>query len=150
MNTEIVRNPEEIASRINEEHSRAFGKAKDALSHARAAGELLIEAKSLLKHGEWGNWLAENVAFTKRTAQSYMRLARNWESLSKNETISDLGLVKTLSLLSDIPYIGDYVEALVPPLSPHRDYTTLPFGDSRYLVISPSLKKRRLIRGLNA
>jgi hypothetical protein len=140
MNVEIAKNPQEIAYRINEEHSRAFGKAKDALSHARAAGELLIEAKSLLKHGEWGNWLTENVAFTDRTAQSYMRLARNWESLSKNETISDLGLVKTLSLLSDIPKIGDYVEAWVPPLSPDRDYLTLPFGDSRCLVISPSLK----------
>jgi hypothetical protein len=38
------------------------------------AGELLIEAKSLLKHGEWGNWLTENASFTERTAQSYMRL----------------------------------------------------------------------------
>jgi len=140
MDTEIARNPQEIASRINEEHTRAFGKAKDALSHARTAGELLIEVKSLLKHGEWGNWLVENVAFTDRTAQSYMRLARNWESLSKNETISDLGLVKTLSLLSDVPKIGDYVEAWVPPLSPDRDYFTLPFGDGRCLVISPSLK----------
>ncbi len=130
----------EITTRINEEHSRAFSKARDALSHARNAGELLIEAKSLLKHGEWGNWLAENVAFTERTAQSYMRLARNWESLSKNETISDLGLVKTLSLLSDVPKIGDYVEAWVPPLSPDRDYMTCPWGDSRTLVISPSRK----------
>ena len=51
MNTEIARNPEEIASRINEEHARALGKAQDAMSHARAAGEPLIEAKSLLKHG---------------------------------------------------------------------------------------------------
>jgi hypothetical protein len=140
MTTEIARNPQEIASRINEEHTRAFEKAQDALSHARAAGELLIEAKGLLKHGEWGNWLVENVAFTERTAQSYMRLARNWEFLSKNETISDLGLVKTLSLLSDIPKVGDYVEAWVPPLSPDRDYFTLPFGDGRCLVISPSLK----------
>lgn len=129
----------EIASRINEEHSRAFSKAQDALSHARNAGELLIEAKSLLKHGEWGKWLAENVSFTDRTAQSYMRLARNWESLAKNEMISDLGLVKTLSLLSGAPKIGDYVEAWVPPLFPDRDYLTCPFGDSRCLTISPSL-----------
>jgi hypothetical protein len=140
MATEIARNHEEIASKINEEHTRAFGKAQDALNHARAAGELLIEAKSLLKHGEWGNWLAENVAFTERTAQSYMKLARNWDSLSKNETISDLGLVKTLSLISDVPKVGDYVEAWVPPLSPDRDYFTLPFEDGRCLVISPSLK----------
>ena len=64
----------EIATRINEEHSRAFSKAQGALSHARNAGELLIEAKSLLKHGEWGNWLAENVSFSESTAQNYMRL----------------------------------------------------------------------------
>jgi hypothetical protein len=59
MNTEIARNPQEIASRINEEHARAFGKAQDALSHARAAGELLIEAKSLLKHVD--TWLAKSL-----------------------------------------------------------------------------------------
>jgi len=31
MNTEIARNPEEIASKINEEHATAFEKAQDAL-----------------------------------------------------------------------------------------------------------------------
>ena len=59
MTTEITQNPQEIASRINEEHARAFMKARDALSHARAAGEPLIETISLLKNGD--TWLAKNL-----------------------------------------------------------------------------------------
>ena len=137
---QIISNENDYAARINEEHSRAFEKAQDALNHARMAGELLIEAKGLLKHGEWGNWLAENVSFSESTAQNYMRLAKNWDRLVKSPTVGDLGLRKALSLLSDVPKIGDYVEAWVPPLSPDLDYMTCPWGDSRTLVISPSRK----------
>ena len=71
--SQIISIDSDYAARINEEHSRAYGKARDALTHARMAGELLIEAKSLLKHGEWGNWLTENVSFSESTAQNYMR-----------------------------------------------------------------------------
>jgi hypothetical protein len=138
--SQIISIDSDYAARINEEHSRAYGKARDALTHARMAGELLIEAKSLLKHGEWGNWLTENVSFSESTAQNYMRLAKNWDRLVKSPTVGDLGLRKALSLLSDFPKVGDFVEAWVPPLSSDRDYMTCPWGDSRTLVISPSRK----------
>ncbi len=41
-------------------------------------GKNLIEAKRLVKHGEWANWLEEHAGFTQRTAQNYMRLARTF------------------------------------------------------------------------
>ena len=44
---------------------------------AIAAGHKLIEAKSLLTHGAWLPWLRQRVSMSERTAQDYMRLARD-------------------------------------------------------------------------
>ena len=62
-----------------------------------AIGHRLIEAKSLLAHGEWLPWLTEQVEFSERSAQTYMRLAREW---SNPQTLADLGAAKVLVLLS--------------------------------------------------
>jgi hypothetical protein len=44
--------------------------------HAIRAGELLLEAKREVAHGEWESWLQANVPFQPRTARAYMQLAR--------------------------------------------------------------------------
>lgn len=41
-------------------------------------GRCLIEAKEMLSHGEWRSWLEERVEFSERSAQRFMRLAREW------------------------------------------------------------------------
>ena len=51
-------------------------------------GRCLIEAKDMLSHGEWRSWLEEQVEFSERSAQRFMRLARGW---SNPTTLSDLG-----------------------------------------------------------
>jgi hypothetical protein len=38
---------------------------------------LLIEAKEQVAYGRWGVWLSKNFDLTDRTAQQYMRMARN-------------------------------------------------------------------------
>ena len=35
-------------------------------------GQLLIKAKNRVPHGEWGNWLEDNIDFTIRTADRFM------------------------------------------------------------------------------
>ena len=51
----------------------------------------------MLTHGEWLSWLEDRVEFTERTAQRFMRLAREW----RNPTaLSDLGATKALTLLA--------------------------------------------------
>ena len=60
-------------------------------------GKRLIEAKAMIPHGEWLPWLAEEVGYSERVAQSFMRLAREWESNPK--ALSDLGATKALKLL---------------------------------------------------
>lgn len=60
-------------------------------------GRCLIEAKDMLPHGEWLPWLTEQVEFSPRTAQNFMRLAREW---SNTQTLADLGASKALTLLA--------------------------------------------------
>lgn len=60
-------------------------------------GNGLIEAKAMLTHGEWLPWLTEQVEFSERTAQNFMKLARNW---SNPQALADLGATKALVLLA--------------------------------------------------
>jgi hypothetical protein len=89
----------DLAAQINAEHGTTlFGKAREALEHARRAGELLLQAKGSLGHGEWLPWIEANCKFSSRTAQGYMRLASRWESLrDKSATVSHLELPDALT-----------------------------------------------------
>jgi hypothetical protein len=57
------------------------------VEHAIAAGEKLIEAKALVKHGEWIAWLEENFPFTRRWASACMRLARHQNELQMGDGV---------------------------------------------------------------
>ncbi len=70
----------------------------DAGSAIIGIGKRLIEAKSMLSHGEWLPWLAEKIGYSERVAQSFMRLTREWDSNPK--ALSDLGATKALKLLA--------------------------------------------------
>ena len=39
-------------------------------------GQWLTQAKQLVGHGNWQNWLADNFQMTDRTARNYMQVAR--------------------------------------------------------------------------
>lgn len=63
-------------------------------------GKRLNEAKAQLSHGEWLPWLREKVGISERSAQDFMRLAREY---SKSAEIADLGASKALALLALSP-----------------------------------------------
>lgn len=60
-------------------------------------GRCLIEAKDQLPHGEWLPWLSEQVGYAEKTAQNFMRLAREF---SNPQALADLGATKALALLA--------------------------------------------------
>lgn len=60
-------------------------------------GQRLIEAKEQLPHGEWLPWLENEVQFSERSAQQFMRIAKEW---SNPQTLADLGVSKALNLLA--------------------------------------------------
>ena len=76
----------------------------DILEAKRRGGEAILtigrgltEAKQSLPHGEWLPWLNERVELSERTAQKFMKLAREW---SNPNTLADLGASKALMLLA--------------------------------------------------
>ncbi len=60
-------------------------------------GQRLIEAKHMLSEGEWLPWLEEQVEFSPRTAQRFMKLSREWTDAT---ALSYLGASKALQLLA--------------------------------------------------
>ena len=77
-----------------------------ALEYAIEIGGYLTEAKALLPHGEWGNWLKERVNYSQSTAINFMKLYEEYgdsqESLfvSNSQTIMNLPYTKALKLLA--------------------------------------------------
>lgn len=71
-------------------------------------GRRLEEAKSMLPHGEWGRWLAEEVEFKQSTANNYMRIYREYAdgqitldgAVANSQTIGSLSYTKALKLLA--------------------------------------------------
>src|SRR5262245_29321870 len=97
----IERDLPELARRINEEHRAAGQALRAGLTHARNAGELLLEAKEKVRHGEWLPWLRDNCEVAERTAQTYMQVARNWPELeSKAQRVADLSFRDGVRLLA--------------------------------------------------
>lgn len=76
----------------------------EILIYKRNAGQAIIEigkrlneAKAQLSHGEWLPWLRDKVDISERSAQDFMRLAKEY---SKSAEIADLGASKALALLA--------------------------------------------------
>jgi hypothetical protein len=65
-----------LAAEVRIAHVGVLNAAKTAAERAIDAGRALIEAKQLLRHGEWLPWLKEHCQLPERTAQLYMKIAR--------------------------------------------------------------------------
>lgn len=70
MNNEVTRTADQVAADINKVK---LNLAVAVVVSSIEIGRLLLEAKALVPHGEWGAWLAANVDFSESKAQSLMR-----------------------------------------------------------------------------
>lgn len=95
MTTIIERTPALIAAEINgiKEQVRST-----VLSGAVEIGRRLIEAKSLVPQGEWGEWLETHVDYSQRTAQNMMQLAHEFRD-GKAQSLADLSYTKAVLLM---------------------------------------------------
>lgn len=99
--TEIEKNLETLAERINAEHRACEVAVNSALAHAMNAGEMLSAAKIQLPHGAFGPWLAENFAGSDRTARAYMRVSSRREELeAKRQSSATMSLDGALKALA--------------------------------------------------
>lgn len=70
MSNEVTRTAAQVAADINKVK---LNLAVAVVVSSIEIGRLLLEAKALVHHGEWGAWLAANVDFSESKAQSLMR-----------------------------------------------------------------------------
>jgi hypothetical protein len=83
----------EIARLIRSEHQATSAALSSAVIHAMAAGDLLIEAKAAVPHGQWLPWLADNCTeLSERTVQLYMKLAKHRATIEKEIAKSAMGV----------------------------------------------------------
>ena len=100
-----VRSQETIATEIKVIVSQA---QKTMLDSAVEIGRRLVEAKELVSHGEWGDWLSEKVNFSKSTANNFMRIFEGYGdkqitifgAVSNRQALGDLSYTKALALLA--------------------------------------------------
>jgi hypothetical protein len=105
---------EALAIKITEEHALAQGAMRASVAHAVRTGELLIEAKRRVGHGGFQIFVQRYCKLAPRTAQAYMRLARELPKLptAKAQRVADLSLRDAISAVAtDIRNIA----ALPPP-----------------------------------
>ena len=65
-------------------------------------GQRLADVKASLSHGQFTGWIRDNCRFSERTAQGYMRLARELPKFdsAKAQRVADLSLREALRELS--------------------------------------------------
>lgn len=105
--SEIItaRNPDIIAAEINTIKEQVI---KIAIRAAIEIGGKLTEAKTMVNHGEWCQWLQDNVEYKQSKAEYLMNLYQQYggkqESLfddwTNSETFEKLGVSKHVALLA--------------------------------------------------
>ena len=84
-----------ISTQINSAHRECLSAMRSSIDHAIKAGDLLVQAKALVNHGDWLNWVSDNCSFSERTARAYMRVAKN-----KTAITADMTMIGALNMLS--------------------------------------------------
>ena len=113
MEHENISNPTELTlvSHINELHNQAESIAKSARDMANKAvdvavecGRLLAEQKKAVGHGNWLNWIKDNLTFSEETVSRYMRLyakvqeIKDIEDSGNSSYVANLGKLKNKTL----------------------------------------------------
>jgi hypothetical protein len=80
-------NERSCAEEITRLHNEIRQHAETMLLKAYRIGELLVEQKQKMQHGQFTQWVTDHWPFSVRTAQNYMKVFLNKDQL-KNENVS--------------------------------------------------------------
>lgn len=87
---------------INRLHNEIHQATKFTAEKAIQLGEKLIELKEHIGHGGWLKYIKENLEFSDKSAQRYIRLAENKEELmAKFATVSNFSLSDAYRIVAD-------------------------------------------------
>lgn len=104
MTVVMVRTPIMIATEINSIKDQT---KKMLLVNSIEIGRRLVEAKTLVPHGEWGKWLEESVDYSKSTATNLMKIFDQYGadqfslfgSEAKSQALGNLSYTQAVALL---------------------------------------------------
>lgn len=107
-NVQVVRTADMIAAEINAIKDQT---RKIVLYNSIEIGRRLVEAKEIVGHGEWANWLEKSVDYSQRTANDLMRIFNEYGSSQisllgdnlNSQTYANLSYSKALALLGLAP-----------------------------------------------
>ncbi|MCA9109892.1 MAG: hypothetical protein KDA52_08105 [Planctomycetaceae bacterium] len=126
---------EKLQAQIVHEHTIGKQEHLSALTHFKTAGELLIQAKEQLQHGEWEGF-KKKLPFSPRTAESYMYLARHWAVLTSHpQSVADLSLNGAI----------EYLRTLRPPKFKRKGNTTRSELHAMLALVNPGLESKVLV-----
>ena len=95
----------ELALEINEHDKARRACEVKGVMHGLKVGQLLIEAKKIVPHGQFSKWREDNTGVTQRMAQIYMAVARDERILDlvipEYETVSHLTINKAVELIRE-------------------------------------------------
>jgi hypothetical protein len=94
-----------LKNEINANHRECLKTANDAVDYAIKAGELLMQVKDLLHHGEFQKWIDQYCDFSYDVASGYMRLHKRLLTYSK---------VERAQLLTDATSVANLANLIKP------------------------------------
>lgn len=94
--TELANTPKKEIAVLDNLAMQAKTYIQNARMNLLQLGRVLAEAKPLVPHGEWENWVKTNTSMSKRAAEQYMQA---YAGFGLNPQIAELGTTKTLKLL---------------------------------------------------
>lgn len=69
-------------------------------NHTIEIGKRLIQAKTLLKHGEWLNWLQDNFQLSYPTATKFIKCAERFPNVASIQHLTSTQMIQLLALPS--------------------------------------------------
>lgn len=108
MENEIAKQPRNIEVVTSEIRDLCKEAQRTMLLYAVEIGRRLVEAKEILPHGEWGEWLKNEVSFSQSTANKHMQLFEAYGNRQtslfgaelNSETFTNLSYSQALKLLA--------------------------------------------------
>ena len=109
-----IRTPQIVAAEINsiKDQTRTM-----ILCNSIEIGRRLVEAKTLVGHGEWGEWLKTSVDYSKSTANNLMRIFDEYGANqmplfgdnSKSQALGNLSYTQAVALLG-VPDKEEFIQ----------------------------------------
>ncbi len=91
-----------LASQIKIQHALAGQNFRATVGHMLQCGHFLAQARQMVGHGRWLEWLKANCAISERTARRYIEMYEGLQNITLPEsvTLADLTARELLKLVS--------------------------------------------------